>query len=204
MAASVSSSSTGALSGGVSLSSSFFSQSNRLATTSSCHLSSPSTSISGGSVSTGAFRGARCRTASVERAAPCGTAATLYSLLGLEQGVGLNDIKTSYRKLARRYHPDVCLAEDLEECTKMFLQVQDAYEVLSDPARRAKYDYQLMNPLGPDSVGWGSIVRRSKDSEVTTEAWKSAWREQLARFPSKERQADSWAAKMRAKHAASR
>lgn len=200
MAAFDSSLATGPLSAGVCSSSSLLSQSNQLAT--SCHPWSPTSSISGGSIYTSGFRGAKCRTANAESAGPHGSS-TLYSLLGLEQGVGLNDIKTSYRKLARQFHPDVCVLEDQEECTKMFLQVQDAYEVLSDPVRRGKYDYQLMNPLGPYSVGWGSMVRRSKESEIATEAWKSAWREQLARFPAKERPADSWAAKMRAKHAAS-
>lgn len=128
---------------------------------------------------------------------------TLYSLLGLEQDVGISDIKSSYRKLARRYHPDVCPAEKREECTRMFLEVQDAYEVLSDPESRAKYDYQMMNPLSPGAVGWGSMVRRSNDREIDFASWRTAWREQLAHFPKKKQQADTWAARMRSKHAQS-
>ncbi|CAM6097954.1 unnamed protein product [Calypogeia fissa] len=213
MAACISLLTTGQLStgGGVSssLTSSFLSHSQ--GSTASCNKSSSKSSISGGSVSfaspssptTRGFSGARCRAKSAELEAPLPTATTLYGLLGLEQGVSLNDIKSSYRKLARMYHPDVCLAENREECTKMFMQVQDAYEVLSDPVRRAKYDYQLMNPLSPGSGGWGSMVRRSKENDIDTAAWRSAWREQLARFPMKERPAQSWAARMREKHAAS-
>jgi hypothetical protein len=74
---------------------------------------------------------------------------TFYDVLGLANNdVALPDIKTAYRQMARRYHPDVCPPEELEENTKRFLEVQEAYETLSDSRRRAMYDAHLLN-FGP-------------------------------------------------------
>ncbi len=70
---------------------------------------------------------------------------TFYEVLGLAKDVALPDIKTAYRQMARRYHPDVCPPEELEENTKRFIEVQEAYETLSDPRRRAMYDAQILN-----------------------------------------------------------
>ncbi|QDH19939.1 molecular chaperone DnaJ [Saccharibacillus brassicae] len=60
-----------------------------------------------------------------------------YEVLGIEKGAGDQDIKSAYRKLARKYHPDVNKADDAE--TK-FKEVKEAYDVLSDGQKRARYD----------------------------------------------------------------
>ncbi|CAN1269490.1 Chaperone protein dnaJ 20, chloroplastic [Linum perenne] len=54
-----------------------------------------------------------------------------------------SEIKQAYRKLARKYHPDVSPPEKLEEHTKHFLRIHEAYETLSDFESRAKYDRDL-------------------------------------------------------------
>ena len=53
-----------------------------------------------------------------------------YQILGLAQDATQHDIKRAYRKLARKYHPDVSKEPDAEE---RFKEVGEAYEVLKDP-----------------------------------------------------------------------
>lgn len=60
-----------------------------------------------------------------------------YKIMGVARDATQDEIKRSYRKLAREYHPDVSKAEDAEE---RFKEVGEAYEVLKDPEKRAAYD----------------------------------------------------------------
>ena len=60
-----------------------------------------------------------------------------YKLLGLARTATAEEIKKSYRRLARKYHPDVSKEKDAEQ---RFKEVQEAYEVLKDPEKRAAYD----------------------------------------------------------------
>jgi len=60
-----------------------------------------------------------------------------YEILGVDRGTPDADIKRAFRKLARELHPDVSAAADAEE---RFREAAEAYEVLSDPERRATYD----------------------------------------------------------------
>jgi curved DNA-binding protein len=61
-----------------------------------------------------------------------------YKLLGVEKNATEKDIKNAYRKLARKYHPD--LNPNDTEANKKFQQLNEANEVLSDPDKRKKYD----------------------------------------------------------------
>ena len=59
-----------------------------------------------------------------------------YKVLGVPKTADDSDIKSSYRKLARKYHPD--LNPDNKEAEKKFKEINEANEVLSDPLKRKK------------------------------------------------------------------
>jgi curved DNA-binding protein len=61
-----------------------------------------------------------------------------YETLGVTRSAGDAEIKKSFRKLAREFHPDV--AKDKKKAEEKFKEINEAYEVLSDPAKRKKYD----------------------------------------------------------------
>ena len=69
-----------------------------------------------------------------------------YKTLGVPRAASEDEIKRSFRKLAREYHPDV--AKNKKQAEEKFKEINEAYEVLGDPAKRKKYD-----ELGP---GWNS------------------------------------------------
>src|SRR5581483_4187336 len=66
-----------------------------------------------------------------------------YKILGVAKSASAEDIKKAYRRLARKYHPDVNPGDKAAEAR--FKEVNEAYEVLSNPAQREKYD-----TLGPN------------------------------------------------------
>jgi DnaJ-class molecular chaperone len=65
-----------------------------------------------------------------------------YKILGVDRKADDKTIKSAYRRLARKYHPDVAKTKD---ATDRFKEISEAYEVLSDPEKRRRYD-----SLGPD------------------------------------------------------
>jgi curved DNA-binding protein len=66
-----------------------------------------------------------------------------YEVLGVPRKASEAEIKKAFRKLAREYHPDV--AKNKKQAEEKFKEINEAYEVLSDPAKRKKYD-----ELGPN------------------------------------------------------
>lgn len=61
-----------------------------------------------------------------------------YDTLGVNKTASADEIKSAYRKLAKQYHPD--LNKDNEQAAEKFKQINEAYEVLSDPTKKSNYD----------------------------------------------------------------
>jgi DnaJ-class molecular chaperone len=62
-----------------------------------------------------------------------------YVVLGVPKNAAEKDIKSAYRKLAKKWHPDAN-ADDAQQAEEKFKEIQEAYEVLGDPEKRRKYD----------------------------------------------------------------
>ncbi len=82
-----------------------------------------------------------------------------YSVLGVSKSASADDIKRAFRKLARKYHPDVNPGNATAEAK--FKEVSEAYEVLSDPEKRQKYDqfgryWQQASRAGAGAGQYGS------------------------------------------------
>ena len=74
-----------------------------------------------------------------------------YETMGVERTATKEEIRKAFRKLARKYHPDV--AEDKSTAEAKFQELNEAYEVLGDPEKRKKYDR-----LGPDWEHMGNFT----------------------------------------------
>ena len=83
-----------------------------------------------------------------------------YCILGVPRDAGSADVKAAYRRLAQKFHPDVN-SDCAEWAASMFKDVGEAYEVLSDPAKRRRYDLFLSTNQVRE------IPRRVPDSPIT-------------------------------------
>ncbi|UWQ35338.1 DnaJ domain-containing protein (plasmid) [Leisingera sp. M527] len=111
-----------------------------------------------------------------------------YKILGIGPSADADEIKRAYRKLARKYHPDINATEEAEA---KFKDVNEAYEVLKDPERRAAYD-QLGKPETgvqdgfrppPDwEGGFGFSGGSPEDAEAFSDFFETLFRRQRQPF----------------------
>src|SRR5262245_40939697 len=92
-----------------------------------------------------------------------------YQILGVPRTASDAEIKKAFRKLAREYHPDV--AKNKKQAEEKFKDINEAYEVLGDPAKRKRYDELGANwtsgaefrpPPGWESFGAGKRTYRAR------------------------------------------
>ena len=76
-----------------------------------------------------------------------------YEELGVSRDAAADEIKKAYRKLARKYHPDISKETDAE--AKM-QAINVAYDTLSNPEKKAEYDQMLDHPQGFSNFGQGN------------------------------------------------
>ncbi|KAJ0093156.1 hypothetical protein Patl1_26064 [Pistacia atlantica] len=125
---------------------------------------------------------------------------SFYELLGIPESGTLPEIKQAYKQLARKYHPDVSPPDQVEEYTKRFIRVQEAYETLSDPRRRALYDRDISKSL---HLAFSARRRYQNDLEMEDRSeWKNRWQSQLSELKRRSMNKDvkgnmSWGARMR-------
>ena len=90
-----------------------------------------------------------------------------YAILGIDKNADEKEIKRAYKKMAMKYHPD--RNSESEESKKMaekkFIDVNDAYSVLSDPKKRSMYD-QGVDPLNPEEASGGGMHFGGDASEI--------------------------------------
>lgn len=109
-----------------------------------------------------------------------------YKTLGIAENAAPEEIKKQYRRLARKYHPDVSKENNAEE---KFKQVQEAYEVLKDPAKKRTYDQMRSQPHSAEGFtpppGWefqrgnGDNAENQFDSAGFSEFFENLFGQQM-------------------------
>ncbi|XP_073157081.1 chaperone protein dnaJ 20, chloroplastic-like [Henckelia pumila] len=103
---------------------------------------------------------------------------TLYELLGVTEKGTVSEIKKAYKTMARKYHPDVSPADRVDEHTRRFIMVQQAYETLSNPNTRASYDQDLAKGFKFGGFSTAKSYQHDQGMEEAGE-WKKRWQSQL-------------------------
>jgi len=80
-----------------------------------------------------------------------------YELLGVDRDADQKEIKKAYRNLAKKYHPD--MNQDGEDTSEKFKEISEAYEILSDPDKRARYDQYGHSGINDQDFNFDDFAR---------------------------------------------
>lgn len=100
-----------------------------------------------------------------------GTTFDPYATLGVPRGATEGEVQQAYRRLAKRYHPD--LNPDAEASARM-QRVNQAWGILSSPSRRARYDAQSAARTSAGAGHWSASRRGGPTSSAST-TWSGPW-----------------------------
>ena len=96
-----------------------------------------------------------------------------YQLLELDNSASAEEIRKAYLKLAKKYHPDLHRQNKVFE--EKFKEIQQAYQVLSNPFTKNNYDYQQLyknktpSPIRTPTVNWAEIYRQQEEMKKRKE-----------------------------------
>lgn len=92
-----------------------------------------------------------------------------YEVLGVDKSASQDDIKKAYRKLAKKFHPDMN-PTNKAEAGEMFKEVSEAYEILADPQKRTKYDQYghagINDAFGGGGFQWQDFTHQQDISDI--------------------------------------
>src|SRR3989339_1091136 len=92
-----------------------------------------------------------------------------YEILGVPKTASDSDIKQAYKKMAKAHHPDMVAREDKEQAERKFKEINEAYQVLSDPEKRKMYDQ--FGHAGPGFNGQGGPFGGGSGGQQTGGQW---------------------------------
>jgi curved DNA-binding protein len=117
---------------------------------------------------------------------------TLYEVLGVANSASEDDIKKAYRKLAMQFHPDRVPESEKTASEAKFKQVKDAYETLSDPAKRRAYDNRQTAGFTSRGGSWSKYDTHQSDINAMMDELlrRGFWGKADGSY---ERDADDWA-----------
>lgn len=96
-----------------------------------------------------------------------------YATLGVARGATPSQLRSAYRRLAKRYHPDLHADAPASEQMR---RVNQAWEILSSPSRRAEYDASVAAPADAAYRGhWAGVPRRSPPVSAPNTSWTAAY-----------------------------
>ncbi len=95
-----------------------------------------------------------------------------YEILGVDRNASQEEIKRAYRRLAKKYHPDLNKSD--KDAEERFKEISEAYEVLSDPDKRANYDRfgHAGVDFGPGGFDWSKFTRYSDIEDIFGDFFK--------------------------------